>query len=613
MATKPTVLFDIATNDNYDTGPRTGEATKLPIADVGNGLTPGTPVTPEQINYPLHYTGKWLQWLDDLANHDLLWTVDQTFGKAVTLGQSMITEAFALLPRILIPLFVGAGAAVSDKVNVLEVVLVGTKVGIWVDRVPTLIFVANASWDNATDLWSKHTAGIDAHILRMSVAGPVLAVKASTEDAAWSDTLDAPTGWTKSLLTYATGALTIQTLIATTLSSGFAGAISVLSQLSWPATVSVTLARLLFARHATEDRTPISSFANGGYKIHVYYSLAEGLEVAFNALWAPSTDVWSADGNTATPAVLFQFSKTGLNVLRRITPTGTWAHAAWAQAWPIVDVDNGLTFPRLLVDTLRGYLNDQISVEQPLLFPFGAFDSDEARLVVEHDNDSAQFTFVCDIPNIAVGAEANQVKVYRFDIGYAVAFNCEWSESALKWNAISTAQTASLWVNRRGIFEVYRKVTTTTPWTHNSAGWADGFPSLRLDGSDKNPNPATGFTNTVTPKNTAKAIAKLTNTAGTIAIIFDGSTNIASATAISSTEIEVTFTDPMGSANYVIFPLMTRSSIGGVPIIARVSLRVSVGQTASVFAFDLIGDSGVIDLTTAGLFIEMSIMVMGAQ
>jgi hypothetical protein len=500
-------------------------------------------------NRILRISSLWQAYLRDLEGYDHTWTGQNAFtnenvavAEVLRLGVTPGGEEEDTLTapsqrRIEVDAVEGDGTATS-KTYVMGFGTGAQGVQLWIDRGFHLEIVTNATWNISTKKWNKHVNGADAHLFRLGPEGPVLAVKDASEDTAWGNTLDSSSGWTKATLSYGLGAQVIPTLIVATISAGFAASTAVVSTLSWAGTLSAALARLSFARHATEPRTRIARFSGTNHAVNVYYGNGSGfgevLELAFNATWNVSSDNWEADSNTATPATLVQISKDGIDVLTKAATTGTWTHASWTQGWPLVNWLSGLVASSLGVDSLTTNLATKISLLKAILFT---------------STPSATRTLVGTLQG-----DSYAVQIYRSASGEGleIAHNCTWDESASTWSANDDGLAASLWIIRRGDFRVYRRNTTVGSWADDAAGWSQGFPVFKADFTSKNPSATTGFTNTVTAKNVAKALARADNDS-TACTQVDGFNAIIGRGA--GDEFTVTFVDDMQNAAY--FPTIT--------------------------------------------------------
>ena len=101
MALFPFGVFDFATSSLFTRGPRTGETTKLPIADVANGFVPGDPVTPEQHNGLFNVIAEALTFLQGLLDLQNNWAAQQLFALGLDAGSALLgSYANSVLPRI---------------------------------------------------------------------------------------------------------------------------------------------------------------------------------------------------------------------------------------------------------------------------------------------------------------------------------------------------------------------------------------------------------------------------------------------------------------------------------------------------------------------------------
>lgn len=162
--------FVFATLDDFTTGDRTGEPTKVPPADTGNGMVPGAPVAAEDHNYLYNLIGLALTELKALPETALTWTLDHVFQRTLAIGGALsATFANALIARLQISV---ATSAVGSRTCWLDTSVAGTKLRGYVNvdgnGALALEFTLNAGFSNTDSLWHKDTAGIVAAILRFS-------------------------------------------------------------------------------------------------------------------------------------------------------------------------------------------------------------------------------------------------------------------------------------------------------------------------------------------------------------------------------------------------------------------------------------------------------------
>jgi hypothetical protein len=92
MATKPVSVYTHATDANFGTGPASGNPTKLPVIDAGQGFIPGEGIAAEPVNSLFSTTSAWLSWVQSgsfVATADAHLVETSLAGRVAVLGATI--------------------------------------------------------------------------------------------------------------------------------------------------------------------------------------------------------------------------------------------------------------------------------------------------------------------------------------------------------------------------------------------------------------------------------------------------------------------------------------------------------------------------------------------
>ena len=121
--------------------------------------------------------------------------------RGIRLGDALLTEALAIVERLDIAAWAGAGAA-TDKTLIGKVAAGVTAARAYFSPNGQVDITLNARWSNATDKWSKDNNALAAWLLRLSLDDAsgdyfIIATKLSSEDTAWNDGVGSSTQWSR--------------------------------------------------------------------------------------------------------------------------------------------------------------------------------------------------------------------------------------------------------------------------------------------------------------------------------------------------------------------------------------------------------------------------------
>jgi hypothetical protein len=299
------------------------------------------------LNWLLKTLTDWLTFIDGWSADNEDDTVNLHLRRSLRVGVEALTEALAIVPRILIPIYVGGGTATNDKTRLAQTDVGGIKVSIFVDRGPGIAIVANAEWDNATDLWTKHIGTSPAAMLHASHNGVTFLARDAADTGTWSDA-----AWSNALLSVIASAadLGVQFGRGIKLGTGLLAteANAIISRLDFDTFVGAG---------AATDKTRIARVNTGASLVEIWVDRGFNIEIVANATWSNATDLWTKHTN-GTEAYLFRIGRGGFSFGVKASGEDTaWTNLFGAGAWTVESLSQhssttGIVIPLLFVTTI---------------------------------------------------------------------------------------------------------------------------------------------------------------------------------------------------------------------------------------------------------------------
>jgi hypothetical protein len=302
MATKPTEIPTWATGGG-------APIVEPPLLKRANGWATGERPPAQFFNWLQNRAGQWFEYLDDLTNQALSWTVNQTFQRAIDLGSALLgTEANAITPRITASRAGSGVSAYTALARFGDVMLWASADGF------SKVVTVNATRAAGNTNWTKLTNSQPATALYLSRDRVRYGSMPALQNTAWPDTFIEGEGT----------------------ASGWGSSANLPADSKSDSTTTADLARLTHQTSSTVgvERQLLAAFPHASLPTLRVYVATTGadagdgmsFELTLNAKWSNAANTWARDIVAASTKLVFN------NLRFKLfwnTGAASWADSAW--------------------------------------------------------------------------------------------------------------------------------------------------------------------------------------------------------------------------------------------------------------------------------------------